>query len=86
MKNRDMPAKPCQYDTGQVKQVEMNQYRSVLENGPGLTKLETAAIAAMQGFLADPEITRDGNSLELIIKSSVKAANALFDELEKGNE
>jgi hypothetical protein len=47
----------------------------------GLTKLEVAAIAAMQGILA-ANITIATPKLDAV--EAVLYANALFDELEKG--
>jgi len=46
----------------------------------GLTKLEYAAIAAMQGLLSNPTDNEYFASIELL---AIKHANALFDELEK---
>lgn len=74
MRNRDMPAKP-------------HEWRDITEHGGemlretffGLTKLEEAAMRAMQGILAGGfEL-----SSKAIIEESVRLANALFDELEK---
>ena len=49
-------------------------------NGPmGLTKLETAAIAAMQGILAS---TPSGVLFENIARDARRAAAALFNELD----
>ena len=64
-------------------------------NGPmGLTKIEAAAIAAMQGMLANPETMRDiyaaavprhglGSS-DVLAEYAGEHANALFDELDAG--
>jgi len=46
----------------------------------GLTKLECAAIAAMQGLLSCDDVQGPAECA----KWSIKYANALFDELEKG--
>lgn len=50
--------------------------------GDGLTKREAAAIAAMQGLLAGE---REHTPPDETAKSAVKRADALFDELEKGD-
>lgn len=59
----------------------------------GLTKREYAAIAAMQGILADPSnidprllATADANGIkpvQVIAGMAANSADALFDELEK---
>lgn len=73
MKNRDMP-------TGTNASIgKMIDGVEVFSSSDGLTKLETAAIAAMQGLLVST--TKD--SVTSIPKAAVSIANALFDELEK---
>ena len=73
MRNRDMPAG-----------VEP------MDEAIGLTKREAAAIAALQGILADssfqvPDEVRQEliSANEVIAGMAVRAADALFDELEK---
>lgn len=77
MNNRNMPANTESVTTDLSGQV----YSSCdFVDGRGLTKLEYAAIAAMQGILAYPE---GGSKLETVSRDAVLIANALFDELEK---
>jgi len=71
MRNRDMPAKPL---TGNV---QINKEGFLAE---GLTKLETATIAAMQGILASP---KNIASYQATVNDAINCANKLFDELEK---
>ena len=52
---------------------------SCVDGGLGLTKLEYAAIAAMQGLLAKSKVEIH----EICAIYAVAQANALFDELEK---
>ena len=79
MKERDQPAAP-----GRVQ-------GSTLV-GPGLTKFEATAIAAMQGLLANGEQMRsfaynsqqEGFPLSSYVTSfAVQHANALWDEIER---
>ena len=51
----------------------------------GLTKLEAAAIAAMQGALST-SISGAHKIPVNLVREAVECANALFDELEKGND
>jgi len=80
MNNRDMPSKGYT-----VNHVTDNGKFEAIEEYSGLSKLEYAAIAAMQGILArgaeDMVMT-----LELTTEYSVDLANALFDELEREKE
>lgn len=72
MLNRDMPAKGF---------YKPNDYYGCEKTFHGLTKRESAAIAAMQGFCANPQLHT--TSFEIIASWAVKQADALFDELEK---
>ena len=83
MKNRDMPAKPTRMDTGNTTSHYdrgMQCINTVFEACPGLTKLETGAIAAMQGLLANSDRYYKDS-----VKIAVDAANDLFDQLENNN-
>lgn len=46
----------------------------------GLTKREMFAMAAMQGILAN---SNDRSPIEYVVRESVKASDALLNELEK---
>jgi len=72
MENRNMPASGY----------EGNDYHM-----EGLTKLEYAAIEAMQGILAAQahNLSQGFGVREVSMKHAVEQANALFDELEKNN-
>ena len=73
MRNRDTPA------NGEYKKVN----ECAIQKG-GMTKREKAAIAAMQGIMASStSMNPDGSHFA---KIAVKMADALFDELEKGDE
>ena len=72
MRNRDMPAAPQ----------DENQYGGPAYIFCGLTKRETAAIAAMQSALAT--LGADYSYAERA-QVAAKQADALFDELEKGD-
>lgn len=50
----------------------------------GLTKRECAAIAAMQGLLANNSLM--GLSVEKVARDAVEQADALLAELEKGGK
>ncbi len=75
IKNRDMSAKPL--DPEMVNKIERGYGYTQL----GLTKLEYAAIAAMQGLLADNSLYKP----EIIAMLANDHANAIFDELEKSD-
>jgi len=80
MENRNMPSKPVDA-----------YYDGELGTSPatGLTKLEYAAIAAMQGLLSYGDVTKYDNADEWkkdIEESAVEFANGLFDELEREKE
>ena len=51
----------------------------------GLTKREQAAIAAMQGMVASGERLIEDTSAHYVARCAVIQADALFDELEKGD-
>lgn len=73
MRNRDLPEK------GFYK--PKNDY-GCEETFHGMTKRESAAIAAMQGLCASsPHL--EANQIALLAEASVSIADALFDELEK---
>lgn len=92
MRNRDMPAGMGDHA------VKMPLTSAIsMAQSPGLTKFETAAIAAMQGILACPEgwaaatavvkATDARISTEMAVAHfSISHAKALFDELEKPDE
>lgn len=75
MNNRNIPSKPCRINTP-----SMLQQQQAPKEVSGLTKLEYAAIAAMNGFLAFEGV--DTMTSENVAKYAVETANALFDELE----
>ena len=50
----------------------------------GLTKREAAAIAAMQGMLANPTCGSDFRCAQAGCKKGMRDADALFDELDEG--
>ena len=78
MSNRDLPASPESVSataTGDL-------YRTSDTGYTGLTKLETAAIAVMQGIMANPN-TDGAVNISDITSHSLLIANALFDEMEK---
>ena len=88
MTNRDMPAHPGT----QRAWPKDGPIDGVLIATDGLTKRETAAIAAMQGLLANHEasasIQEDAieagiHPADNMASIAVYAADALFDELEK---
>ena len=61
----------------------------VSDGANGLTKLEAAAIAAMQGILASNDYTSgdtDKASGYYVARNAVYYARHLFDELEKPDE
>lgn len=80
-----MPASavPCGVDGAYV-----TDKGELVDNGvAGLTKREEAAIAALQGMLANPLLAQDdmtvNEAIEGFSASAVWAADALFDQLEK---
>ena len=75
MNNRDMPSSP-------ISEEETDRIIDRVEIFTGLTKLEYAAIAAMQGLLAKSKVEIH----EICAIYAVAQANALFDELEKQGE
>ena len=86
MKNRDMPAKPCNKSISWIDEGGEIETSIVL----GLTKLEYAAIHIMQVEVRSrPEMESMGYSYESdkdLAKRAIDSANALFDELEKQND
>lgn len=73
MNNSDMPAMPIISDNGER-----------LESSPGLTKRETAAIAAMQGMLSSSHLNGGaGYTGHEISTMAVEAADSLLAALEK---
>lgn len=71
MKNRDMPAYGEMRKCGDLAEVE-----------GGFTKREYLAAMAMQGYCAAPD-TKEW-SVEYLAEASVRQADALLAELEKG--
>ncbi len=80
MKNRNMPAEPIYNEQGFP--TNAASLDNIYLKAKGLTKLETAAIAAMQGLLSK----KYTETHEACARFAVKQANALFDELEKDND
>lgn len=79
IKNGDMPIAPIVMDNGHP----YHQSQVALENHPqmiGLTKREQFAAMAMQGLLANAELERFYDGVELM---AVEKADALLAELEK---
>lgn len=84
-----MPSKPCHEDKSRANMFSVggDEKPSLCAPKPlgfiGLTKLESAAIAAMQGLLVNAG--RNGLEIQggLLAAEAVNQANALFDELEK---
>ncbi len=73
-----MPANPLRGATNVP--FSNHDYGAVKNSMVGLTKRETAAIAAMQGFIIS---TDNMMSLEQIALQSVQMADVLFEELDK---
>ena len=78
MRNRDMPTQ-----IGVFQDDELDWHY----DGRGLTKLEVAAIAAMQGMLAHPvraAVSASGESFNMhfLARQAADQANVLFDELD----
>lgn len=78
MKNSDMPAMPME----NARVVRNANDEVGLEGAFGLTKLEHASIAAMQGILASPNLMVDLGEKN-IAKAAICQAKALLEELEK---
>jgi len=88
MKNRDETAQPSKISIDRNNdrfvpwQFEIDSFVS-----PGLTKLETAAIAAMQWLCSACESNGEwSHDAKTVAETAVQYANALFDELEKSHE
>ncbi len=70
------------YEAAAQAHMEYNPDNQAVGYHEGLTKLEHAAIQIMAGYMADRKAI---NSMESVAEISVRAAKALFAELEKGN-
>lgn len=84
MRNRDMPAGVAHRE----EQGPDGHYYAHVD--PGLTKRELAAMAAMQGLLANPALVLEGVTVNEAVESfaitAAWAAEALFNELERPND
>jgi len=85
MNNADMPAMPCQgsidRDKGEVRPYQFGNDDFLL---PGMTKRERAAIAMMQGILANQNYEAPRRKkLAGMAEDAVSAADALLAELDK---
>jgi len=83
MKNRELPAQTL--DSKQIEEIDGGFW-----NGDyyGLSKIEYAAIKAMQGILASGDVdqSRLSDTSGSLARTAIKVANAIFNELEKDNE
>jgi len=76
MKNKDLPAYPLPNEAAPFEK------HSAID---GLTKREHFAVMAMQGILSNSSMisTTDDGAIDWISVMSVKAADALLEELDK---